>query len=56
MTLVACVAAERSFFKPTMIIPRKTIDPDLYTLGLTLEKIEIFQQSKAYIARAIFDE
>jgi hypothetical protein len=56
MTLVACVAADGSFFKPTIIISTKMIDVDLYILGLTREKIEIFQQCKAYIDRSIFDE
>jgi hypothetical protein len=56
ITLVACVAADGSFLKPTIIIPRKTIDLDLYTLGLTPEKVEIFQQCKGYIDRPFFDE
>jgi hypothetical protein len=33
ITLVACIAANGSYLKPMIVIPRKTVDRDLFLLG-----------------------
>jgi hypothetical protein len=55
ITLVACIAADGSHMKPVIVIPRKTIDDDLFLTGLTGEKVAIYSQSKGYIDTPIFD-
>jgi hypothetical protein len=55
ITLVACIAADGSHLKPVIVIPRKTIDEDLFLTGLTTEKVDVYSQSKGYIDRPIFD-
>jgi hypothetical protein len=46
---MACIAADGSHLKPTVIIPRKTIDSDLATTGLTTEKLNVSKQPKGFL-------
>jgi hypothetical protein len=55
ITLVACIAADGSYTKPLIVIPRKTIDEDLFLTGLTAEKVELYSQAKGYIDTQIFE-
>jgi hypothetical protein len=55
ITLVACIAADGSSIKALVIIPRKTVDPDLFLLGWTDEKVVVRHQGKAFINTEIFD-
>jgi hypothetical protein len=56
ITLLACVAADGSFLKPTVIIPRKTYDEDLYLLGMTPEKVKLYSQENGYVETSIFND
>jgi hypothetical protein len=55
ITLIACIALDGSFLKPTIIIPRKTVDTDLLLTGLTSEKVTIKSQPNGFINTPIFD-
>jgi hypothetical protein len=55
ITLVACVAADGSFMKPFVIIPRKTVDADLPLTGMTQEKLTVHSQPKGFITTEIFE-
>jgi hypothetical protein len=54
ITLLACVAADGSFLKPAVVIPRKTYDEDLLLFGMTPEKVQLYSQGSGYIITAIF--
>jgi hypothetical protein len=56
ITLVAAIAMDGSFLKPSMIISRKTWDDELVEEGLTGEKIEIYDQENAFINMGIFED
>jgi hypothetical protein len=56
ITLVACIGLDGSYLKPMVIIPRKTVDPDLAPTGLTEEKVDIVHQPKGYINTQLFDQ
>jgi hypothetical protein len=56
ITLIACIAADGSFMRPALVISRKTFDDELLLLGYTPEKVEIYDQQKAYIDRDIFTD
>jgi hypothetical protein len=40
-TLMACSTADRPFITPEIMIPRKTVDTDLFLMGMTPEKVVI---------------
>jgi hypothetical protein len=54
ITLIACIAADGSFLRPALVISRKTFEDELMLFGYTEEKIDIYDQPKAYIDRDIF--
>jgi hypothetical protein len=54
--LMACIAADGSAIKPQIIIPRKTIDDDLFLTGLTSEKVAVRSQPKGYVTVQLFDD
>jgi hypothetical protein len=54
ITLIGCIAADGSFLRPSVIIPRKTYDDDLMLYGLTPEKVDVYHQKKGYIDKDIF--
>jgi hypothetical protein len=54
ITIVGCIAADGSFCKPLVVIPRKTYDRDLALTGITEEKVQIYYQIKGYMDKAIF--
>jgi hypothetical protein len=56
ITLMTCIAADRSAIKPQIIIPRKTIDDDLVLTGLTPEKVAVRSQPKGYAWAQLFDD
>jgi hypothetical protein len=55
ITLIACIAADCSYLKRTVIIPRKTVDADLLSTGLTPEKLEVYKQPKGFIVTELFE-
>jgi hypothetical protein len=55
ITRIACIALDGSFLKPTIIIPRKTVDSDLALTGLTSEKVTVKSQRHGFINGSIFD-
>jgi hypothetical protein len=54
--LMACIAADDSAITPQIVIPRKTVDDDLFLTGLTPEKLVIRSQPKGYATTALFDD
>jgi hypothetical protein len=56
ITLVACICADGSYVRPTLIINTKNYSDDAFIHGLTHEKIEIYTQDKAYMIRDIFED
>jgi hypothetical protein len=55
VTLIACIVCDGSFLRPTIIIPRKTVDDDLLLTGLTSEKVTVASRAKGFIDTALFD-
>jgi hypothetical protein len=55
ITLLACIALDGSFLRPTVIIPRKTVDSDLSLTGMTSEKVTVKSQPHGFINAPIFD-
>jgi hypothetical protein len=51
ITLIACIAANGSFLRPALVIARKAFDDDLLLFWYTREKMEIYDQQRAYIDR-----
>jgi hypothetical protein len=56
ITLIAAIAADGSYLRPAIIIPRETFDDELLLTGLTPEKVEIYSQAKSFITGDIFDD
>jgi hypothetical protein len=54
ITIVTGIAADGSYVKPLVVIPRKTVDDDLPTTGLTPRKIAVMHQPKGFIDQDIF--
>jgi hypothetical protein len=55
ITLVACVAADGSFVKPSLIISRKTFEDELVLFGFVPgENVDFYNQGKAYMDHDIF--
>jgi hypothetical protein len=56
ITLLACIFADGSFIRPTLVIPRKTFGDELLLHGYTPEKVEIYSQGKGYVDQDIFED
>jgi hypothetical protein len=56
ITLIACVAADGSYLRPCVIIPRVTFENELGQAGWTPEKLEIYSQKHSYIDSDIFHD
>jgi hypothetical protein len=56
ITLIACIAADGSYLRPSLIIPRKTFDDELLLFGFTPEKVEIYSQTHSFIDIEIFND
>jgi hypothetical protein len=54
ITLIGCIAADGSYCKPFVMIPRKTYDLDLALTGLTEEKVTVDLQRKGYTDKITF--
>lgn len=55
ITLLSCIALDGSFLKPTVIVPRKTVDDDLPLTGMTPEKVTVQSQIHGFVNTSIFD-
>ena len=55
MTLVNCINLDGTYMKPFYIIPRKTVDCDIYESCLCRDKIKIAYQDKGFINTGLFD-
>jgi hypothetical protein len=55
-TLLAYISAEGGYGKPCVVIPRKTDDQEIETMGLTSETVVIYHQGHGYVDRAIFED
>jgi hypothetical protein len=56
MTIIACIATDGSYRKPSVIIPCKTDDHDIGLFRWTQEKCFIYTQSKSLIDTDIFND
>jgi hypothetical protein len=56
ITVIACVAADGSYLRPSVIISRKTFEDEIVEYGLTPEKVEIYDQPKGFIDTDIFED
>jgi hypothetical protein len=56
ITLMACIAAASSAITAQIVIPRKSIDDDLFMTGLTAEKVVIQSQPKGYVTTVLFED
>jgi hypothetical protein len=54
ITLIACVAADGSDVRTSLILTRRTYEDELVEYGLTSEKLEVYSRRHAYIDRDIF--
>jgi hypothetical protein len=55
ITLVAWVALDGSFPKPTLIVPSRTGDQDIRLIGMTAEKVTTKSQIHGFVHGYIFD-
>jgi hypothetical protein len=53
--LLARIALDEVFLRPTVIIPRKTVDVDLVLMGVTSEKVNLKSQVHGFVNGTIFD-
>jgi hypothetical protein len=56
ITLIACIAADGSALKPSLVIVRKTFDAELALQGYSNDKLDVYSQSKSFIDIAIFED
>jgi hypothetical protein len=56
ITLPACIAADSSYTKSLVIIPRQTLDTNFRLTGLAPEKVQIEFRSKSCIDIRIFEK
>jgi hypothetical protein len=54
--LMAFTAADGSAVTPQIVIPRKSVDDDLFLTRLTPEQVMIRSQPREYVTTAIFDD
>jgi hypothetical protein len=54
ITLLACIAADGSFVRPAIIIPRKTYKLELFTFDLIEETLLVLSQPKEFVSRDLF--
>jgi hypothetical protein len=55
ITILACIATDGPFLKPTIIIPRKTVGDDLVLTDLTPRKVTVRSQAKGHVDTDIFE-
>jgi hypothetical protein len=54
--LTACVAADGSSLKPFVILPRETVDEEIYRAGYTEEKVVFHHHIHALMTKRIFEK
>jgi hypothetical protein len=54
-TLTACIAADGSALKPFVILPRETIDEDIYRAGYTPDKVVFYHHMHAFMTKKLFE-
>jgi hypothetical protein len=54
-TLTACVVADGSVMKPFVILPRETIDEEVYRQGFTPEKVVFIHHIHAFMTKKLFE-
>jgi hypothetical protein len=53
ITLIVCIAKDGSHQKPTVTMPRKIVDSDIVSTGLTSEKRDIDKQPNDFIVNEL---
>ena len=49
ITILHCIFADGSYLKPLIVVPRKTIEKELYDIGITPDKAMICYQENGFI-------
>jgi hypothetical protein len=55
-TLTACVAADGSSLVPFIILPRETVDEEIFRAGYTPDKVMFFHHIHAFMTQKIFEK
>jgi hypothetical protein len=55
-TLTACISADGSTLKPFVILPRETIDEEIYRAGYTPDKVIFFHHVHSFMTKRIFEQ
>jgi hypothetical protein len=55
-SMLGCIAADGSSLVPLIIVPRKTIEVELFEVGYTPDKVLVRFQENGFISAALFDE
>jgi hypothetical protein len=53
-SLLVAIVADGTFLKPLMILPRKTIETELYEQGITADVCMFVHQTNGFIATELF--
>jgi hypothetical protein len=56
ITLIACIAADGSYIRPSLILARQTYEDEILLTGLTNDKVEIYSQAHSFINGPIFED
>jgi hypothetical protein len=48
LMLIVCIAADGSYMRPALIIPRKTFDDELLLFEFTTDKVELYSQTLSF--------
>jgi hypothetical protein len=55
-TLTACISADGSTLKPFVILPRETIDEEIFRAGYTPDKVIFFHHVHSFMTKRIFEQ
>lgn len=53
-TLLAGIFADGTYLKPTIVVPRKTVEIELYHNGYTPDKVQIYTQENGFFEAGLF--
>jgi hypothetical protein len=54
-TLTACIAVDGSVVKPFVILPRETIDEEIFRAGYTPDKVVFIHHIHAFLTKKLFE-
>jgi hypothetical protein len=55
-TLTGCISADGSSLKPFIILPRETVDDEIFRVGYTPDKVVFFHHVHSFMTKRIFEQ